>query len=945
MDLFLSNVRSLACKLDLLHVYLDNLPSHSIFCVTESWLNDTILDSVLLCNDNFCVFRQDRNFRGGGVAMFVSCKLNSIICPQFTISSASFDAVAIVIKTNNNINDLLICCVYRPPSNVLHDDFITFITNVNNVTSKTVILCGDFNLPAYNWSLFPNNNIPAPYLPFCNSIIQSGFKQIVNFPTRLNNYLDLIFVSDPSLANSCSLKEPFGDLGRESDHCTIHATFNINVNVKANKAPNCKRPNWRKANWDALSAYFQAIDWPSNFSSCITTHDFWAAFMYHFNYATITFVPNIKFGRAYPIFSKATRTLYRRYYRLRAKYYRHPGILLKFCMRNVFRLYKRSRRSDLCLNESKLLRKYNHRSFWSFVRKRIRGAANLSPFTDAKNTLCNDDVSMSNALSQFFSSVFMSKYTGGAAVDLDFSDITNNTMLNFTCADVSAAIIQCKSDCGCGVDGVPNIFLKKLTNVISAPLASIFNISFSSGVLPTDWLCARVSPIPKCTNPSSVTQFRPISITSTVCKVMERIICNSLRDRLLTANFFSNYQFGFLPKRSVDAQLLSCLFDWCKFVDDKVASDVIYLDVKKAFDTVCHSRLLNKLVDLGLGRSLIEWVRGWLCNRTQFVQVGNAKSQVCDVTSGVPQGSILGPLLFLIFINDLPNVVLHSSIRVFADDVKIYRPISNIYDMQLLQSDLISICAWFNANYLSIAVNKCAVLHLNSRYNQNYNYSINGTILPNVTQIRDLGVIIDDNLTFLPHINSIVNKANIRVGILFRAFHKFDHNLLLHMYKVFVRPLLEFACCVWSPHHLQHITLVEAVQRRFTRLLQRGNNPTTYTERCQQYNLQLLYERRNYFDMLLAYKIVNNFTSVPCANLLCINSGRASARRHSYQLIISHSRTDVNRYSFTNRVPHLFNSLLSSTVCNRSLHSFRSALLDDNHFILHNNAVARRLLA
>ena len=282
---------------------------------------------------------------------------------------------------------------------------------------------------------------------------------------------------------------------------------------------------------------------------------------------------------------------------------------------------------------------------------------------------------------------------------------------------------------------------------------------------------------------------------------------------------------------------------------------------------------------------------------------------------------------------------------MFADDVKIYRPITNTNDIKLLQQDLISICAWFNTNYLSIAVTKCAVLHLNSRYNHNHTYNINGTVLPNVTQIRDLGVIIDANLTFLPHINCIVNKANIRVGILFRAFHKFDHYLLLNMFKVFVRPLLEFACCVWSPHQLQHITLVEAVQRRFTRLLQRGNNTTTYTERCQLYNLQPLYERRNYFDMLLAYKIINNFTSVPCAKLLCINTSRSSSRRHPYQLTINHSRTDVNRYSFTNRVPHLFNSLLSATVCNRSLHSFRFALLNDSQFILHNSAVARRLLA
>ena len=950
----MSNVRSLINKLDYFNHFITECSPNTIYAFTESWLHDCILSSNLLVNSNLAVFRQDRAKRGGGVVLFVPNMYNATLCTEFTVSSSTFDAVSITIKSKNGV--ILLCCVYRPPSAVVAEDFIHFTNQLSSYNNGATFIFGDFNLPEYNWADFPTAATTKSYAPFCNVLIDGGFTQFVKSPTHFsrtsNNFLDLFFTNDPSYVVDCCVTDEFGDESHRSDHKTVCTKLAVDFTCSNTDNSNTTRYNWAKADWVSITAYFDALSWPDLFENCRNdVNEFWVVFMYHFNFARSNFVPIVRGGKRHAVFSARTRNLYRRYSRLRAKLAKQctnntNNCVLKSCVKYVFRMYRKSRRFDLGVYESDMLNGHNYRTFWRFVSSRVRGKSSKpSPFNDSNGNLCSTDDSMCSAFGNFFSSVFESKYAGGDCSELKFDSVPNNHNINFTSASVENALRSCKSDFCAGADNIPNIFLKKLSSVISSPLATIFNISYSTGVVPKEWVSARVKPVPKPASPGSVNDFRPISITSNVGKLMESLISADMTSFLNANNFFSPFQFGFLPKRAVDTQLLSCLNEWTSFLNDKLPVDVIYLDVRKAFDTLCHYLLLQKLIDIGFSRSLINWIRGWLCFRMQHVKIGNSCSESVPVTSGVPQGSILGPLLFIIFVNDLPSVVQHSSIRMFADDVKLYRPVSSCYDMRLLLHDLIAVFAWFHKNRLSLALNKSAVLHLYSRANQNFTYAINGTEIRSVTSMRDLGVIIDADLTFVPHINSIVQKANVRSGILLRAFRNNDIHFLTRMYKVFVRPLLESACSVWSPQLIQQnnlLNLLEGVQRKFTRYASQDyNSNTAYLDRCRLFQLQPLCERRLFLDLCLAYRIINNLAVVPCSNLL--PAGTSVPRRHKQQLATIFSRVNVRYNFFSARIPRVYNFLSADTVSCTTLTSFRSTLISDRTFVSWANNFARRL--
>ncbi len=202
---------------------------------------------------------------------------------------------------------------------------------------------------------------------------------------------------------------------------------------------------------------------------------------------------------------------------------------------------------------------------------------------------------------------------------------------------------------------------------------------------------------------TNVDNYRPISLTSSVCKVLETIIRDHILDFCRTNNIFSTFQHSFLPKRSTESQLLSCLNDWNSYLNNRMAVDVIYFDFAKAFDTVCHPKLLVKLSALGIRVVLLQWIESYLSCRSQYVKVGDSRSMPANATSGVPQVSVLGPILFLLFINDLPKCISNSKIGMYADYVKLYRAVNSLTDCRLLQQDINSLVEWSELNSLSLS--------------------------------------------------------------------------------------------------------------------------------------------------------------------------------------------------------------------------------------------------
>ncbi len=344
-----------------------------------------------------------------------------------------------------------------------------------------------------------------------------------------------------------------------------------------------------------------------------------------------------------------------------------------------------------------------------------------------------------------------------------------------------------------------------------------------------------------------------------------------------------------------------------------------------------HTKLLSKLSSIGIKGVLLEWIKSYLSFRKQFVKVGDSISDDADIISGAPQGSVLGPLLFILYINDLPSHISHAFIRLYVDDVKLYLPVSSAYDAKLLQSDIDAIIKWSNENHLSLASHKCFALHLGFGEINYYSYYINGCLIKNKDVIKDLGVFIDSRLDFKSHINSIVQRASVMSSSLFRSFRCRNRAFLVRLFNVFVRPLLEYACPVWSPHSFQLIDQIESVQRRFTKQLP-GLANVSYSQRLSILKIDSLQLRRIVFDLVVLYKIIYGLIVLYAADFITYHN--LNTRGHTLKLLKIRSNSNLCLYSFPNRIISLWISLSSDTVYATSVNSFKARLLSTDYHLL-----------
>lgn len=473
-----------------------------------------------------------------------------------------------------------------------------------------------------------------------------------------------------------------------------------------------------------------------------------------------------------------------------------------------------------------------------------------------------------------------------------------------------------------GPDNISTRFLKYFSSLLSVPLELIFNKILVSGEMPDIWKHADVTPIFKGKGKrSEKSNYRPISLTCISCKISERLVKDHIVEYLSTNNVISTFQHGFMSQRSTESQLLVSITDWCSMLESGMYVDVVYLDISKAFDSVCHEKLLQKLLFLGIDGPIFNYIKSFLYNRTQRVKVGADVSSTSKVTSGVPQGSVLGPLLFLCYINDVVNVLKDSSIQIFADDSKIYIGSKDLNDVRLA-NDVSRILEWSNHNQLKLSLEKCTAMHFGSRNPKNKIY-INNFCLPVENVTRDLGVFVSDDLKFSVHCQKIVCKALVKSNLIFKSFLCRDRKFLVNMFKTYVRCLLENNTCVWSPYLIGDINKVEAVQRKFTKRVP-GLSTLSYRERLDVLELETLELRRLQFDLVQVFKILNGFVDVDKAQFfdMCVNSTRG----HTQKLFLPRCSLNVSKFSFKFRVIEPWNSLTDSVVTAPTVLAFKSKL-------------------
>ena len=496
--------------------------------------------------------------------------------------------------------------------------------------------------------------------------------------------------------------------------------------------------------------------------------------------------------------------------------------------------------------------------------------------------------------------------------------------ISFTPDVVLSVLKGLKSSCSSGPDGIPNIILKRCAHGLVAPLCHIFDMSLKMRRLPTNWKIACVSPIHKKGPTSWPSNYRPISLTSTCCRVMEKVITKNILTYLSTHNLISHHQHGFLRHKSTCTNLLECVYDWSSSLENCERTDIIYFDFQKAFDSVSHTKLMTKLKGYGISGDLLAWIFDFLSARTQFVRVNGHHSGPREVTSGVPQGSVLGPILFLIYINDITDnpAFEQVSVKLFADDIKIYKTFQpGNLAMQDAVDELVS---WSGIWQLNLALTKCfvcSIYGLASKELDVPNYHIDSHQLEIVGHARDLGVVIENDLKFKKHINSIVDAASVRLRLINLCFTTKDPDLLTRAFSVYVRPLLEYCSSVWNPHHRHLIDRLERVQRRFTRTIPSVSR-LPYLTRLNILGLKSLEHRRLIADLCLCYKILNGLIDSTLVTSF-ESSGYQATRGHCYKLRSGLHKIDATKFFFSNRIIKSWNALPHDVVNSTSYSRFR----------------------
>lgn len=416
-----------------------------------------------------------------------------------------------------------------------------------------------------------------------------------------------------------------------------------------------------------------------------------------------------------------------------------------------------------------------------------------------------------------------------------------------------------------------------------------------------------------------IQNYRPIAILSAPAKIFELIIYKRIFYQV--KNAISIHQHGFMPKRSTTTNLINFTQYISEALENRTQVDVLYTDFSKAFDCIDHKLLIIKLKTLGFHESLIKFISSYLENRTMFVSCNNFISPVFKASSGVPQGSNLGPLLFLLFVNDICNRIKHCKFLLYADDLKLYQVIENRSDCLLLQADIDSIVDWSLANKLNFNINKCKIMTYNkTKHPIAFDYVMHKTTLDKITFTRDLGIQFDTHLTFNKHISKIASDSLKVLGFIYRNVKHFSTTKPLDtLYYSYVVSKLDYCSAVWSPFYLKYQLIIERVQFKYLKLkyfMEQKVFPThiSYIDLLNMYNVYPLKKRRDLFGQMHLYKLLHNSIDDPqFLSSVKIKVPDSSIRvRRNFTFLTKIPKTNLYKMSPLYNICSIHNSLCSN---------------------------------
>ncbi|XGW28756.1 hypothetical protein V3C99_008503 [Haemonchus contortus] len=917
----LSNVRSiiknnwsLVCTL--LHTNYD------IVLLTETWLNSKHDTAPLLgiVSSQFEVIRCDRLYKkGGGVLILVKNTISFVIVYKDSLKDA-YEIIVVDFFVRHFTFRLIL--VYRTPlCNAYSSSLLLKVISDFSSYEAPCLVVGDFNLADVDWN---STDCSAGYCAVTKEFLEvfrsHNFVQFVKSPTRGPSYLDLIFCNEVALIGEVEVLPPIGS----SDHAS--ASFTLNVEPLAVAQRKWVR-DFGKARYDAVEEHLSSIDWVGSFATVDTIDEKYELFLSVLHDAVDRYVPLRRASCTRYRFPSYLDRMVRRRCQLWASAVADDSVLSWEAYKVFDKKVRKAIVKYSAYLEKKFIESKNPNKLFAYINNRLKKSVKIPALNRSESEVVILDDIKAEVLADQFQRVF----TENSSLILADSSSCGTTMessLWFYKEEIYELLTQWPDSHSVTPDFLPLKFIKRIAFYIAFPLEILFNLSYMRSEVPSRWKHSFIIPIPKKPPFSNPANYRPISITSIFARLFEKIVKVRLTKYLEQHNIIPSCQHGFRAGRSTETALLCSLNDWSRALDARKRVHVIYFDFAKAFDRVPHKKLIHKLELLGVYPLIVRWIESFLSGRTYQVRVGSKLSSIRKIPSGVPQGGVLSPTLFLAYTADLPTCVARYQVScaMYADDIKLYKVIESLSDCDMLQAAIDHVVSWSELWELPLAPDKTKVFSIGNN-SLIQRYKIGSVVLEPVNEVRDLGFVMSNKLAFDSHYKALVSRANNRIYNLFKTLQSKNPAILLKAYKAYVRPIVESGTSVFFPFKKKDVQLLESVQNSFTRKLILRCSALSFkslpsgVERRHRYALPSLTHRRHVNDLVMAFKILTGRVAVDSADFFTLVKSRT--RGSTVKIRFPIVRTQVRAKSFAIRVLPLLNKIYDENIMRLTLGVFR----------------------
>ena len=917
---------------------------------TESWLKPHITDAQIAI-PNYSVIRSDRleSIRGGTLIY---------IHQDFPISNVEKyddDSCGAVICTLES-QKTIIASIYRPPSSSSESfklcmQFIQKYINAQTANKHyDIMLMGDFNLPAISWSSIKITSYLNEQANKCSEILLNFMAvnfltQCINHPTRVHNTLDLLLTN-----NSKSIIHTSAEDTSLSDHMLVSIEAKLKPTDTSSISNKPQTHSFRNlklhdADYDPINQHLSEIDWDLLRSVC--TQQEFPELLYLTVLQVCELYCETKKVTNTNKLSRERRALKRKRARLKAKREslkaNNPqSISLEGIRNEIYSIEAKIKETILeqqKLREEKAIQtvKKNPAYFFSFAKRSDKTNCKVGPLYDENKKLQSDHKVMADLLQAQYTRVFSDPNSPNKKLPkLNINCCDNINDIEFTQDDIISAISEINENSACGEQDIPAIVLRKCKDILSYPILCMWKESMQTGIIPEKYKYQCITPIHKKDSKAIPANYRPISLTSHVIKIFERVIRDKIVKYLEDNHLLFCNQHGFRPQRSCFTQLLAHFDMILRSLLNNEDVDVVYLDFEKAFDKVDHQILLEKLKQHNISGKLFNWLCEYLANRRQVVVIQGTKSYEANVQSGVPQGTVLGPLLFLLYINDLGTSINDCIVSCFADDTRIKRKVAEESDVNILQNAINSSAVWSKENNMSLHEHKYELLthSLNKRSvsdlpfsNKFYTYETsNGELIESSSLVKDLGINLSSDSSWTPQINIMCDKARQMCSWVLSVFSDRSAVVMLTLFNSMIRSSLEYCSPLWSPSRISDIQAIEGVQRHFTSRIS-GCKDLSYWERLIKLKVSSLQRRRERYVIITMFKILNRL--MPNDLKITFSCNERRGIRAQVPSLTKGATAKAQRMfdeSFAVLGPRLWNCIPAETTRITKLSSFKTSL-------------------